>query len=303
MTTSVLLAQRLTRNLTVDSMAALPAGEVARVMDAINDGLLEYFTFLPDYRKNAIPQPVALLRAPVSMQISIADEATDFTFVDTFPAGGYADASALLGHSVMIQGDGRLNRMLAAGKLMLPYFGPAGSNVTATFYGDCTPFGQDVIKINDEPRWQSESAQLAAALRLLDSDRPEARNPYIDEPQYGDPLYWWTEALQPLENPRWLLRVWPLPTTRGTLAFSAQMFPTALTFSDMTAPRTLPIPDRELNLVLGLIEDRLRNSPMWSPTADKTTAMQDAARARESLRSLNSPQNSAPSRIATPENF
>jgi hypothetical protein len=310
MITSLTLGQRLCRNLTVTDLARLPAREMARVMDAINDGLLEYFTALPAHRKNSSPAPTALLPRPASITITVNASGTSITsFVDINDAlaAGYSASADFVGHSLIITGDAKINRLMTTSKLQQPHFGTTGT-VQATLYGDCIPFGQDDIRLVEPPRYRSASAIYSTALIMPDKDIQQLwmNDSLRDQVNQGDPYYYWTEPLLPVDDliaPTWLMRVWPLPASKGALTYTLQTFPTALNLEDMIVARNLPIADRELGFLLHLIEERLLSSPIWNPEVDKKIAREDAARARISLASLSQTTHSSGNRVGTPDGF
>lgn len=310
MITTRTLGQRLCRNLTVPDLARVPAAEIGRLQDAINDGLMEYFNGLHDDRKTSQPAPAATLRAAVTVNIQILDGANGFEYLagpSSFPIGGYGNEEALIGHSVVIDGDGKVNRLMRSGELMYPYFG-AGGDVTATFYGDCAPFSQDDMKVVKEPRFRGETGSQSTGLVQMDDIRKQQwqEYPLIDVPETGCPRYWWIEphlAAERTATPTWMIRVWPLPVARGLLLYSTQFYPSALTFDDMLIARELPVPDRELGMLVDLISDRLLKSPIWNPDVDKKIAREDAEKARKSLAATQHPLHSSGNRCGTAEGF
>lgn len=308
MITSRTLGQRLCRNLTVSDLGRVPASEIARLQDAINDGLMEYFNGLHDDRKTSAPAPAATLRAAITVDIQIVDGANGFSYLaGAFAIGGYGNEDDLIGHSVVIDGDPKVNRLMRSGELMYPYFG-AGGDVTATFYGDCVPFGQDDMKVVKEPRFRGESGSQSVGLFPMDDIKKQRweEYPLIDVPETGTPRYWWLEphlAAERTATPTWMIRVWPLPVARGLLLYSTQFYPTALSFDDMLIARELPVPDRELGMLVDLISDRLLNSPLWNPEVDKKIARDDAEKARKSLAATQHPLHSSGNSVGTAEGF
>ncbi len=309
--TSIQLAQRLTRSLTVRDVSELPVDELARLQDALNAGWNSYLSLLPAGRKE---NPRAeLLAAPLTRDVTLTDGARAFTYVlgsGAFPVGSYAAESDLYGHSVQLPGDARLNRLRAAGSLLAPYLG-SGGTVTATFYGDALRLGTDQQRLIHPPLWRAESSSHPCPLlRLTHQNAPAGWESYPGQLPVlasGEPRYWWTESFPASGQdaaPSWMIRLWPLPPARGILSFTVSALPDAFSLEDFITPRTLPVPDRELPHLLALCEPHLILSPLWRADADKAAVASAPSAAMKALRDLIPDSfDSQPNAAGTPHGF
>lgn len=272
--TTLQLAQRLTRNLTHKDVMSLPPEEQQRLVDAINSGLVEYVELLPEIRR-AEPRTVAL-PAPLSKAVTVTENAAVFAFSPTF-----AGQSEYLGCTVSVAGDDRYNRLAALNTLQGPQRAPTGSS-TLSLYGDAL-------------RLDSGDDSISGDVVLLDINRRVdlvfgkppvwlAQQPSMVE--LGRPRHWWTEpfnGLSGLNDPLFLLRVWPVPDTVYDLVFTLRLFPQAVGFIDLITPRQMPVPTNEEAHLVNLCMPGVFTSPLWNADVKKSDCVTDYDRAKSAM--------------------
>lgn len=293
--TTLQLAQRLMRNLTLNSVDDLPADEAARLVDAMNTGLNEFIRTLPDHRMTTAA--AYRLHAPVTHSIEVLEGAKGFSYVagSLLPAGGYESEQDALGHTVMVEGDAHLNAIHSSGELLSPYWGSSGTR-TMTLYGDCAQLGETDIRIVSAVYFVRQADQFRQKLILR--NQPQ-RPPSFES---GDPIECWTVShagQRSTARPLWLLKVWPLPLTAGEVQFDMLAFPEFIEFDDLHTPRVISTTVAEESLLTALAMPGLFNSPFWAATADRQIETGAYERARQALAAMNTPQTAAPTRTTT----
>lgn len=314
MITSVQLAQALTRNLVEPDFAKLPLGEQQRVQHAAQHAWNIYLSLLPfsqRHRPVSAPMPAPLT---LSLDVTSGFSALAYHGGSPFPVGGYDSETALLGQSVILPGDARVNRLVRSAELLGPYRGSTGT-AAGVFYADALALDVDQVRVVQPPSWLVAGASRPLPLTHLDNPQGPAQSamsgmgcyPFQSTPSIGQPRFWWTEPATPSESvalPTWQVRVWPLPADAGQLLLTLDSLPPALTLLDMTVPRPLPIADRVLPLLLNIAEPMLLTSPLLAPTVDKGLIISASVSATGQLAALvQIPQHSNGNQVGTPANY
>lgn len=299
MFTTLQLLHRLARRTRVPDIAELSMSDRLELVDAANHGLVEFTQHLPPDRTQSPAS--ATLRAPLTLQISILTAARGFSYVSgtPYPTGGYATEEDLVGHSVSVAGDGRLNQLHRPGELLSGYMG-SGGTVNAIFYADAAQMGTEDRRIITPPVWTTTTSKRHL-VHLGDPRRRWHDYPFQGHDiEVGEPEYWWTEPLlgwERVTTPLWLLRVWPLPSTAGTLTYILDSWPQAITLEDFTTARELPLPEREVPAFVALCLEGLLGSPLLHPDVTGVAEQSRAARAR--LQGQHQPRHSEPQSVGT----
>lgn len=308
MMTTLQLGSRLMRYLKgVQTLGDLPAPETAGLVDAINFGLGEFCSLLPDWR---LTTPMGwLLRAPVVQSIDIVAGAAGFSYVagSPFPAGGYPTEGDAIGHTVIVTGDPKPNLLNRAGELLVPYAGGSG-NTNMTIYGDAVNLGE-----NDQSVISEMNLVLPeGTTKQLDYiDAPDAGIPFqvgyaSQDIRYGQPESWYVTSHlgnERTSSPLWLVHVWPLPTSDYTLRAQMRAFPASLKFDDLHVARNLPLKVEEESLLIAMIAPGLRTSAFLADHIDKNDLDFGAARARIRLEEMQHPLTTQPAMCGTPRGF
>lgn len=303
---SVMLANRLTGKLSVKNLPALVAEDATTVLDAMTAGIKEWFDALPPTRKQT--PFTETIRASFLATLAVTDGSKAYTIVSpaSFPSNGYASASELLGKAVLFADAGPLNRIASPTALLKPYFGPTGSAFAGIFC-DSVGFSSREIRVVDAPIWEGESSGRWELIPNTEANRfPTVRwGSAGRRPEYGPPRFYHTEPLNPTtgNTTSWIMRLWPIPMERGTVTFTLETIPPAMTLDALQVPVDIPIPDEDMPDVIALCEARLTGTPLWSDKADKTKADAAAERTRSILARKWVPLDAAPARIPTPSNW
>lgn len=295
----MMLASRLMAKLKVRNLSALVAEDATTLLDAMNGGIKEWFDGLPPANKQTAVS--RLVRAPVNIQVSVLDGARGFSYVTPpFPVGGYAEEEALVGCSVSLEGSAQINRLDASGMLLRPHLGSSG-DIIATFWGDALSFPETDARIVSAPRWNGAEAGSWELLPM--SGQPPLQDRHGIHS--GPPTHYATEPVHPTarSHPFWLLRLWPLPTARGTVTFTLESTPPVLKLDSLQRAVEVPLPDQDIPDLLPLCEERLSSTPLWHEKADRQRTWADAARSRERLSRRWLPLDARPSLIQTPTHW
>ena len=145
MMTSVEIARRATRHLTVSDPSAMAPEEAIQILDAINGALNRYFRYADDQYKRTTA--TERLLAPVTRTgISIDENGTTLT------GGSFLQSER--GKSVVIPGDAQYNEIVATDQVLRPFIGSGGaSNVSGTIYSDAVPIRNFAVeRLASHPR-------------------------------------------------------------------------------------------------------------------------------------------------------
>lgn len=272
--TTLQLAQRLTRNLTHKDVRTLPPEEQQRMADAINTGLGEYVDLLPELRR-AEPRTIPL-PAPLSKPVTVTENSAEFAFSPAF-----ADQSDYLGCTVAVSGDDRYNRLAAINTLQGPQRTPTGSG-TLSLYGDALSLGSFDDSISGDVMLLDGNSRVD----LVFGKPPTWLTQQPSMVELGRPRYWWTEpfnGLSGLNEPLFILRVWPVPATVYDLVFTLRLFPQAVGFIDLINARQMPVPENEEAHLVNLCMPGMFTSPLWNAAVRKNDCMADYERAKSAM--------------------
>lgn len=106
--------------------------------------------------------------------------------------------------------------------------------------------------------------------------------------ELGRPRYWWTESfngMSGLNEPLFLIRVWPVPVAVYDLNFRVRLFPAAVSFADIDTARQMPVPANEEAHLVNLCMPGMFSSPLWNADVKKNDCMADYARAKGAMES------------------
>lgn len=247
---------------------------LADVVRHINGGAQELFAEGPEFLSR---RPIGgVLPEPVQTTINSAVQYSTTAGVIT------THSAWMTGCTVRIEGqpDNRLISYNAGvSKFLLPL--PTSGNITATIYADAYFLGASVSQILPRPEIPG-SHYLEPALSesdlqdiYVEQDYGRARhsNPISTTSPVGTPLRYWIEPIlvdgEP--QPRFYLRVLPMPNKLFWLKFSALVSPPIVAVSDLDAAnegagctKTIPIPtDWNALYLIPIILQRYTGSPMF----------------------------------------
>lgn len=265
-------------------LANMDATDQAMVLDAINDGVQEWFGAAPSRLKRTAAG--ALLRAPVTMTANIVSQAKGFTYIapdGTFPAGGYQSEDELVGKTCVVSGDSIYNRLQSSSTLLRPYMGQGG-DATITFFGDTVPFRRTQMMVGQ--RVSLGTGGIDSQLIYVDSNTWEYFTRTNAGGQTGQPRWYTVDSQAPMDGGpySWHLRVWPLPAAAYTLTFDLELTANAFDMDSLKIAEPVPIPDEEFTSLIRLCAEYLVGKSIWSTSASPDIALAMAGAVRTRLR-------------------
>jgi hypothetical protein len=287
--TTVQLAQRMMRNLTVSDWSRLPMDAAEEVREAINMGLDAFSRILPVHR--TVRDATFVIEEPKAISVTVTDASKAIVIGTFFPFGAYASASDLPGRGVILAGDTKLNRLLSSTEMIEHYMGASGS-VSAMLYSDGIPIGHRADQLAGIPYFTPSTSSQRHHLIHVDDARSWTANASVHT---GQPAYWWVDPFGGSDAlaTSWLLRLHPLPTGRGILSVPMKQFPASVTLTDLhITPRALPIQELEEGHLANICAAYLITCPLWKETVNKADVR---AKADDSRRAMEARSNHNPS--------
>lgn len=303
MITTFQLAQRVAQRMFGQDSARLPITKAEDLRDALNFGLDEFAKALPDHRKIR-PMP-AVLDEPRAITLNVTAGSATVSIATALPFGAYTVAADLIGRGLVIAGMPNVNRLISSTAMLMPYLGATGS-VAATVYADGVPLPARVERVASGVAWLREGSSDARELRHH-ADFPRTSAYASSGSATGDPSVWWVEPVggTDAQDVKLVLRVWPLPTTRGTLIMSAMQFAAPVTMDDLhITTRALPVDEMELGFLAAICASHLLGSPGLRSDikASQIETAADRARLMLAARANNNPSGE-PNRYGTPDGY
>ncbi|MDR1191264.1 MAG: hypothetical protein LBK60_06325 [Verrucomicrobiales bacterium] len=257
--TSVELAMRLCRWLTVKDLAMLPADGRVDVLNAMNAGLQRFYELAPaPYKLTAF---AGVLPAPRRVTVSVTKGSAVF--------GGYVAVAGDKGCTIQIDGDQLENEITASNGLLDVYQGETGAR-GATIYGDVLRVDSVIRRFIDDPALEN-----GAILTKEDGYRRWGGFCWPPGMKFGRrrthrrvgmPRHYWLESVGQSQGgrPAFLLRVDALPDRDYRLRINGELAPRKLRFGDLQTPVELPIEDSFVeSKLLPLCAAALTDSPLW----------------------------------------
>ena len=306
MITTLQLGARLLRYYRgITALHDLPAPEAVALVDAINLGLGQFLSKLPDFR--LVTPFSAVLHAPVDLPISIVSGAKGFSYVNpaAYPVAGYASEADAVGHSCVVSGDGQLNLLNRNSELLAGYLGTTGEP-TLTVFGDAVNLGENDMRISSEVKIIDASGQWET-LRARGEMEVLYRSHATASVVRAKPEYWWLSSHLGNErttSPLWHLRVWPLPASSYSISCDIKSFPASLVFEDLYTARSLPTTAEEEALLVALIAPGLKTSAFLAEHLEKADLDRAALSAMARLDEMRmSPRTATPNLSRTKRHF
>ncbi len=299
MMTTAQLSQRLAQKMWGTDFARLSMTMAEELRDAINMGLAQLAKHLAPARR--VRDTAFVVEGPRSVQVTMTAGSPDFTLATALPIGSYVTSADLVGRGIIIGGSPALNRLLTSSQMVEPWLGVSGLQ-SATLYGDGIPLGVRTDQLSGGARWQSESAASAETLTFRETS-PDAQR-LATVTTLGQPTEWWLEnfAGGDAQEVALVLRLWPLPSTRGLVRIPISQLPAEVSLEDLhVTPRALPINTLEQGFFTALVAGYLTDAPNLRGDLD---ASQVARKAQDALtwfeNSANPNPSGQPNRVGTP---
>lgn len=293
--TTVQIAQRLLRNLSVKDLALLSADDALHLLDAINGGMQEFYALAPGIYKQTSLSGILRAGQDISLGVTLGSQIfTDWT------------ASYLhKGYTIRIEGDDNDNEIIAANGLLDDYMGETGFR-QARIWGDCLQINTVIDRLTSEPKLDTGDV-------LLKDDEYKQWGGFclgarrgLKNRSVGRPTRYWIEPVGQSQggDPSFLLRVDTLPDADYRVRMDAELAPRRVVFSDFSIPVPLPFDDGLVeSCLLPICAARLMDSPLWQDRQTFSAVERRAEQAR-GLIGLLSPTISMPeNRVLTPRGY
>lgn len=299
--TTVQLAQRLMRNLSISDWSRLPMDAKEEVREAMNLGLDEFVRLLP--RSRTVRDMPFVIEEPKTISATVTDGSTTLSIVTGYPIGAYAAATDLPGRGIVLTGDSKLNRLLSSTQLVEHFLGTAGT-VAGTIYGDGIPLGARAEQLAGTPTFTpANSSQRHHLTHVEDRSSWSA----LGTVQTGQPAYWWVDSFGggDAQATSWLLRLHPLPSARGTLSVPMKQFPASVSLTDLhITARSLPVFELEEGHLANLCAANLVTCPLWRADVNKSDVRTKASDSRQAMAArANHNPGGHPNRVGTPPGY
>lgn len=286
--TSMQLAQQVLSYSTLpQDPASIPADAAATIVNCINTGFSRYFIYAPSSRKTTFVSNY--VSAPSSFTATFTAGATTF-------AGSGLSGSARIGDTLYIGGK---KKVLATGESLREPWDMGSGQASGTLYDDAVALADPIRRVEGSIIWNETRRLEYLAEAPIVEDQVKLLN-FTGEPQYftienlGDTVGGAARAL---------LRIYPLPSTAGTIRFTAQINPQRLSLFDLQSPVTIYINETDLDaFAMPFIIEELALTKYWPERGDKNLASKSADKAEALLKAFQESTGGG-SRVMTPANF
>lgn len=299
--TTVQLAQRLMRYLSVSDWARLPMDAAEEVREAMNSGLSEFVSLLPQHR--TVREASFVIEAPKTISATVTDASTALVISTGYPIGAYASALDLPGRGIVLAGDSKLNRLLSSTQLTEHFLG-SGGVVACTLYADGIPLGARAEQLAGTPYFTPTASSQRHYLTHVEDRSAWSANAAV---QTGQPAYWWVDSFGggDAQATSWLLRLHPLPSARGILSVPMKQFPASVSLTDLhITARSLPVFELEEGHLANICAANLITCPLWRADVNKADVRTKASDSRQAMRARANPNpGGQPNRCGTPPGF
>ena len=281
------VAQRVCNCLSVPHVTDLEINDREAVIDALNAANRDWHDAVPSYLKQTMISYRAA--APAEYVVDIVAGSRAFAW-NPQPAG---PISALLGSTVVIEGDSNANILVKSDEFLYPYAGETGNDVAMTLYNNAVPLGYEVPRLVHPPRDMEGRALVPAnqAAMVDGFDGMENLRGNVNPrlmPGYA------LQSLSPStgEAPYFFIRFFPLPSAGTTYHLVVEKYPEPIRFTDLTQPVAYPVAEQHVtSCIVPLAMEHMITHRLFASDARAVMAMADRARAR--IRSI-APVNDSP---------
>jgi len=296
--TTVQLAQRLLRYLSVKDIALLSADDALHLLDAINTGIQQFYALAPSIYKQTMLS--GILKAEQGVSLYVENGSSVFS--------GYVATLAVKSYTIVIDGDDVENEIVAANGLLDNYVGTTGTK-NAKIYGDCVQLNAVIDRMIADPvldtgdvltqKANDVFTQYSQYKRFKSANKVERR-------RVGKPSQYWIDPIGQSQagDPAFVLRVDTLPDKDYRVRFLAELSPRKVQFMDLSYPAPLGLDDGNIEAyVLPLCADALTDSPLWQLPESRSVVNSRASMALEMINRL-SPSIAVPrNRVGTPRGY
>lgn len=286
--TSMQLAQQVLSYSTLpQDPASIPADSAATIVNCINTGFARYFINAPSSRKTTFVSSYVM--APTNFTANFVSGSSSFS-------GSGLSGSSRIGDTIHIGGK---KRVLASGENLREPWDMSSGQFSGTLYDDAVALADPIRRVEGSIIWNE-----TRRLEFL-SEAPIVEDQVKLVNFTGEPKYFTIENLGDTVGgaARALLRIYPLPSTAGTIRFTAQINPQRLSIFDLQSPVFVYINETDIDaFVMPFIIEELALTKYWPERGDKNLASKSSDKAESALRAFQESTGGG-SRIMTPANF
>ena len=266
------VAQRLLRYTKYNDLANVPVDDAIDLLEAISTGIRDWCMLSPtDFTRRTIS---GTLKKSATLAGCVFKEGSrEFT-----PA---ANLNNFIGATCKIGSESNYNRIVEHGKLL--HEAETSGSLTLTYWKDVVDIGR-AAKVITDPLIRGKRLRM---WKDSDRDRRTDQGRYwgVTDPTIGEPKRYWVETEDSASNapPRFLVRVWPLPSTDTQVSFDVQINAPRYSPTSLQNPEHIPVPDDYCEaMVIPLAARELTASPIFTGDAGAVEAAGKRAERRVS---------------------
>ena len=255
--TTTELAQRLLRYTKYDDLANVPVDDAIDLLEAISTGIRDWCMLSPtDFTRRTIS---GTLEGQATLAGCVFKSGSrEFT-----PA---ANLNNLIGATCKIGSESNYNRIVGNGKLL--FEAESSGSLSLLYWKDIIDIGR-AAKVITDPLVRGNRLRM---WKDVDRDRRTTHGGYWGptESSIGEPRRYWVETEDSASNapPRFLVRVWPLPSTSVQASFDVQIVAPRYSPTSLQNPEHIPVPDEYCEaMVIPLAARELVSSPIFTGSA------------------------------------
>lgn len=280
---AIALANRLCRDLNVQSFVELPVDSRQEILDCINAGIQRLNALSSHESRTTMAS--FYLAAPSTISIGVTNGSALIT--------GHTFVADDLYRTIRIDGDAIDNQVIAEDELLHPYTGAAGT-VSATIYSDAMTVPEPYDELVGTLRIIEKRKDLFPDPRQLETTWKQTR-------RVGEPQWYRVEANARNQTPPApsVIRLDSLPGQEYRLEGKFTLAPARVSFGDLlVSGADLPIRAEHVEIyLLPIARGLLSTSDRWKNADTRQTVMQAAEKAEKDY------EMRIPRTLATPRNI
>ena len=289
------LSRILARNLAVTDPANLSGDAALDVLQAINAGLVWFYSEAPAVLKGTTLSMV--FKAPLAVTLTASGQYST-------ALSGSPFIESWRGCGVRVSGVNPDNEITGLASVLDPWLSPVLTS-PATVLFDAAVIPATIERLTSDVRSYSGNILAPSILKQDTSGIIDRRREYrVLDP--GHPTYYRVEPVGIASGgtTTGILRIYPAPLMDMVVRFEAEVSGAVITFADLVKGATVPIADAWSSLLIPLCESFLSYSPLWQNERTRQDARANAAQTVETRikklpQSIACPDNS----VGTPKGF
>lgn len=301
---SVQFAQRLLRYLTVKDLSSVAADDALGLLDAMNAGIQEYYSLVPDSFKRTV----------LSGELTPAQTVTATFTNGSRTFSGWTASPLQKAFTIVCGTDPRQNTIIGPQQLLDEYTGPTGT-FTAQVYGDCLHMDTVLERFTNDPILVDFNVKCVRneAWRQIAVTGPWPGSYYqyfvygsYSTRQVRTPWQYWIEPQGQSQSglPPFVLRFDSLPDQLYRVRIEGLLAPAQVLFDDLRIPKVLSIDSYLVeSTVLPMAAYNLRTHPLWANSKLLGEVGKDYERARKMAINRIPDQGNAMNLVGTPRGY